>query len=122
MFIVLIIGIVLVIFYQNKIDKDELSCKKELSINDCLEQAFSAYSAEIVDRRRLEVGDKIYAMPDSWLQQVRKGQLMNANGLYVLEASRNKHGYVSAQDAYTWALGEYILRNSVIRSQVAPAE
>lgn len=122
MFIVLIIGIALVIFYQKKIDKDELSCEKCLSFDDCLEQALSAYSAEVVERRRLEVTDKIYAMPDSWLQQVKKCQVMDAKGIYLLEEIRNKYGYVPAREAYMWAVGEYMARNSDVHIQVAPAQ
>ena len=113
MFIVLIIGVALVIFYQKKIEKEELSCSKRLSFDDCFEQALSAYSAEIVDGRRLEVTDKIYAMPDSWLQQVKKFQVMDANGICLLEEIRNKYGYVPAREAYIWAVGEYMARNSV---------
>ena len=122
MFIVLIIGIVLVIFYQKKIDKEELSCEKLLSLDDCLEQALSAYSAEVVDRRRLEVCDKVYAMPDLWFQQVKKCQVIDTNVICLLEKIMNKNGYVSAQEAYIWAVGEYMARNSFHHIQASPAQ
>lgn len=121
MFIVLIIGVALVIFYQKKIDKEELSCEKRQSFDNCLEQALSAYSAEVVDRRRLEVSDKVYAMPDSWLQQVKKCQVIDTNSICVLEEIKNKNGYISTREAYIWAIGEYKARNSFSHIQASPA-
>lgn len=122
MFIVLIIGIALVIFYQKKIDKEELNSVKSQTFDDCLEQAVAAYSAEVVDRRGLEVSDKVYAMPDSWLRHVKKCQVIDSKGICILEEFMNQNGYVSAQAAYIWAVGEYMARNSVGNSQVARAQ
>jgi len=107
MLIVLLLGVILVIFYQRKIDEECLINSHSKSLEACLQDALTVYSAELVGLKILSRVDDTYRMPGDWLGQVMQLNSASHYGKTFLMQAQRQMGFISAKNAYHWAMNEY---------------
>lgn len=107
MLIVLLIGVILVVFYQRKIDEKNRINSLSKSLEDCLQDALTVYSAELVEVKVIFRVDDAYRMPGDWIGRVLQLNSASDEGKKFLRQTQNEMGYISAKKAYLWAMSEY---------------
>lgn len=107
MFIVLLMGIILVIFYQRKLDEENRLNLLSKTLEACLQDALTVYSAELVEVKILSRNYDSYRMHSDWLGSVLQLNSASDEGKRFLRQAQSEIGYISAKNAYLWALAEY---------------
>lgn len=107
MAIVLFIGVVLIIYYQRKIDQENGKESNQKNIEACLKDALTVYSAEQVENKVLSKVADAYRMPKDWLDRVLQLSSASDEGKKFLLQTQQELGFIPAKSAYQWAMNEY---------------
>lgn len=107
MAIVFFIGLILVIYYQRKLDQEKSMDPHQMTLEGCLQDALTAYSAEQVENKVLSKVADAYRMPKDWLDRVLRLSSASDEGKKFLLQTQQELGFIPAKSAYQWAMKEY---------------